>query len=106
MDDEFVKIGYIGVDAGMVVIADPSYITEDDVLNNIYRNTHEEGDKVDSRDFVAVRSGLGDGVYPVYACYVDVPGWGRRVAEVRIVFIENADESAAFMDAVAGRVKA
>lgn len=101
--DELVEIGHIGVDAGTVVVADPSYITENDVLDDIYHKTHEEGDEVKNRDFVAVRSGLGDGVYPVYARYVDVPGWGRRVAEIRVVFIEDAEEAADFMNAVAGR---
>lgn len=37
---------------------------------------------------VVVSSGLGDGLYPVEVRYVDLPDWGRRVAEVRIVFIE------------------
>ncbi len=33
---------------------------------------------------VAFSSGLGDGTYDVYATYVDVEGWGRRIVSVRI----------------------
>jgi hypothetical protein len=38
---------------------------------------------------VIVSSGLGDGVYPVEVRYEDVPGWGRRVAEVRVRFLPH-----------------
>ena len=33
---------------------------------------------------MAFSSGLGDGVYDVYATYADVEGWGRRIVSVRI----------------------
>ena len=33
---------------------------------------------------VAFRSGIGDGVYPVYATIEEVDGWGERIVEVRI----------------------
>jgi hypothetical protein len=33
---------------------------------------------------VAFNSGLGDGCYPVYAKIVELPEWGKRIAEVRI----------------------
>jgi hypothetical protein len=36
---------------------------------------------------VAFSSGLGDGVYDVYATYADVEGWGRRIVSVRIDLI-------------------
>ena len=41
---------------------------------------------------VAVRSGFGDGSYPVYATISDEGDWGERVKEVRIVFIGPDDE--------------
>ncbi len=33
---------------------------------------------------VAFAPGLGDGVYDVYACYKDLPDWGRRIVRVEI----------------------
>ncbi len=41
---------------------------------------------------VAFSSGLGDGFYPVYVRYVDLPTWGRRVAEMRVVMIAEGAE--------------
>lgn len=38
---------------------------------------------------VAFSSGLGDGVYDVYATYADVEGWGRRIVSVRIDLIHQ-----------------
>jgi hypothetical protein len=38
---------------------------------------------------VAFRSGIGDGVYPVYGKIEEVEGWGERITEVRIEFIEH-----------------
>ncbi len=47
---------------------------------------------------VVVRTGFGDGVYPVYARYVadDICG-GRRVAEVRVLFVGKEAEQPAYM---------
>lgn len=102
--DGYEKIGSIPVDAGTVVVADPSFLMNGDDgvevgLWDIYESVNETTDTM--RDFVAVTSGLGDGCYPVYAKYVDVPGWGKRVAELRVVFIEDSEEAARFMNAIA-----
>lgn len=35
---------------------------------------------------VVFKSGVGDGLYPVYVRRAEVPGWGERVVEARIVF--------------------
>lgn len=40
-------------------------------------------------DFVTVDSGYGDGSYPVYVKYSDEGSWGKRIKEVRIVFIPD-----------------
>jgi hypothetical protein len=40
---------------------------------------------------VVVSSGYGDGTYPVVAHFVDLDGWGERVAKVEIVFIGEDD---------------
>ena len=36
---------------------------------------------------VVCDSGLGDGRYPVVVRLVKVPGWGDRVAELRVLFL-------------------
>jgi hypothetical protein len=41
---------------------------------------------------VAFSSGFGDGSYPVMARYLESPDWGRRIAEVRIVMIDEDGE--------------
>lgn len=41
---------------------------------------------------VVARTGFGDGVYPVTARYVEDKAWGRRVAELRVVFIGDEEE--------------
>lgn len=38
---------------------------------------------------VVASSGLGDGSYDVYAKFVDCKGWGRRVAELRVVMLSE-----------------
>lgn len=40
---------------------------------------------------VAFRSGLGDGVYDVYATYKTLPGWGERITKVEIELITEED---------------
>lgn len=40
---------------------------------------------------VACNSGFGDGSYDVFVKIQDVPGWGRRVSELRVVFITDED---------------
>lgn len=41
---------------------------------------------------VAFSSGLGDGVYDVFATIVDLGPWGERVKEVRIVLLDEEEE--------------
>jgi len=36
---------------------------------------------------VAFSSGLGDGVYDVYATYKTIPGWGERIVKVEVELI-------------------
>lgn len=38
---------------------------------------------------VAFSSGLGDGVYDVYATYKDMGSWGERISKVEIVLIDE-----------------
>ena len=41
---------------------------------------------------VAFSSGLGDGVYPVYATIVDDEFWGKRIAKVEIVMMDTESD--------------
>lgn len=38
---------------------------------------------------VAFSSGLGDGVYDVYATYKDLGAWGERISKVEIILIDE-----------------
>lgn len=105
-------IGYVGVDSGQLMIGDPCYIGKDFDTDDFdpsdpndsgkYPMTYNGacGATLSDRGFgelgnataVAFSSGLGDGVYPVYAVIVDDPVWGRRVASVRVVMMEEVTE--------------
>jgi len=103
--DKWVKIGTVGVDAGMVWIGDPCYIlhqpseqlaqfglgkTWDEFVENLYDGADaddcqfEQTGAKDMKLGVAVRSGFGDGAYDVYAKIDHASG---RIAEVKIKFI-------------------
>lgn len=93
---EWAKVGEVGVDSACVWIGDPCYLID---------GTSEIMDAIDFEQSaqqynyaaghaglgVLVSPGLGDGSYDVFVRYVDAPGWGRRVAEAKIVFITEAD---------------
>ncbi|WPA89680.1 hypothetical protein MTATph1_CDS0193 [Moorella phage MTATph1] len=40
---------------------------------------------------VVFQSGLGDGVYEVWAYYDDIEGWGERIVKVEVVLIPEED---------------
>lgn len=92
---EWVEVGMVGVDSGRITITD--YPNEPQV-----QNAWELMEKANWPDTlqlnfeaghpgagVTIRAGLGDGVYPVYVRFEDVEGWGRRVAEAKIVFLPH-----------------
>ena len=41
---------------------------------------------------VVTETGLGDGSYAVYVKYSDEGSWGKRVAEMKVVFLPDEDE--------------
>jgi len=108
--DKWVKIGVVGVDSGQLMVCDPCYIDgqweseefksgapakKSFSYNAVCQAVHE--DKMFGQlNFkmghpgvaVGFNSGIGDGLYPVFARIADVDGWGPRVCEVRIVFDE------------------
>lgn len=104
-------IGYVGVDSGQLMLCDPCYIGRDFPTDDFDPSTPDDSGKypmtyngvcgatlsdkgfgeIGNATAVAFSSGLGDGMYPVYAVIVDDPMWGRRVASVRVVMMEEGD---------------
>lgn len=105
-------IGYVGVDSGQLMIGDPSCIGKGFATDEFDPSDPDDSGRYPMTyngacgatlsdngfgqlgfvDAVAFRSGLGDGVYPVYAVIVDDPVWGRRIASVRVVTMEEVTE--------------
>ena len=104
------KVGNIGVDAGLVWVGDPCYILhrEDGLPNTLGNNWGEFCDTLINepnplaKSFkydigheglgVCVSSGLGDGTYDVFVKTITDSTWGQRIAELKVVFIEDDAE--------------
>jgi hypothetical protein len=96
---EWEHVGVVGVDSGQILIADPCYWIGDDTSEADYKKIcealgygatailpYEDGfTKGRPGKGIAVHSGHGDGVYPVYVRR-DPQG---AVEECKIVFLEN-----------------
>lgn len=109
-ETETVLLGYVGVDSGQIILTDPCYLDswvsdeEYDSLNHpgeysyngaCYATIHEEnmGGQLDEGvTAVAVRSGYGDGSYPVYAEISDEGMFGKRVKRLIVEFIPDEEE--------------
>ena len=75
------KIGTVWVDSGTVMVCDPCYTqsdgrsslinVDDDIFANLGDTSAIQVGGADSGLAVAVRSGYGDGHYPVYALFKD-----------------------------------
>jgi len=76
--EEWESLGHVGVDSGRLWIGDPMML--------------KLGALIAGCSFPA---GLGDGVYNVEARYIDVKGYGRRIAEIRIVLISDEKKAKA-----------
>jgi len=102
MGEEFIKVGEIGVDAGLVWIGDPCYILhkkKNDVPKSIGKDwldfcnklNDEKGKPLNHKQFnydrghaglgVCVSSGFGDGVYDVMAKIEE-----GRIKEIKVKF--------------------
>jgi hypothetical protein len=103
-------VGRVGVDAGMVMVGDPCYL--DKFTDHDFDDAKVEAQKAKGKyeysysgacaatlgensagelgraDAVAVSSGYGDGVYPVYAHY----NHEGRIERLEVVFSGNDDE--------------
>ena len=113
-------IGRIGVDSGQMMLVDPCYVrdwvdTPNLSLNN--NGSHYDGEFSYGGACAATLSdkqagilgefgsaavcatGFGDGAYAVYVTYSDQGAWGKRISEMRIVFIgddEDDDDEVCF----------
>ena len=109
------KVGQVGVDAGMVMVGDPCYLDNYGKKSSDgfeFVETEVDSQKASGKydysysgacaatlsdnsagqlgfaDAVAVSSGYGDGVYPVYATYND----DGRIVKLEVVFDADEDE--------------
>ncbi len=110
---EWKYIGTQGVDSGGVIITDPCYIKHwnevgDDLDFDVLQGRKETDEfgfhgycsqtlkgfggelknDIGATLGVVARSGIGDGGYNVYIKTDNLKGWGERVIEMKIVFIE------------------
>lgn len=105
------KIGVVGVDSGQLMVTDPCYVNsqwkpESDneavgtfSYSGCCETTMQEG-QAGQLNYelghagvgVVFSSGFGDGVYDVFARYSDFDEWGTRIAEVRVILIEDSDD--------------
>jgi hypothetical protein len=103
-------VGRVGVDAGMVMVGDPCYL--DKFTDHDFDDAKVEAQKAKGKyeysysgacaatlgensagelgraDAVAVSSGYGDGVYPVYAHY----NHEGRIERLEVVFVPDEEE--------------
>ena len=103
------RIGYCAVDSGTILITDPSYVS--DFVDNKMGEagvghyswagacaTTLTQERAGQLGFIRTggegagivsSTGYGDGFYPVYAHYVEDDNWGKRVARLEIIFIDE-----------------
>lgn len=104
------RVGQVGVDAGMVMVGDPCYLdkftdheyddkkVETQMAKRRYDYSYsgacaatlseEKAGQLGIGDAVAVSSGYGDGVYPVYAHY----NHEGRIERLEVVFVNNDED--------------
>lgn len=108
------RIGEVGVDSGQLMITDPCYI------GSQWKDTQFADSDKPTGEFsydgacratcgdtqagqlnyelghsgagVVFSSGYGDGCYEVWARYIDDPDWGTRIAEVRVIMIDDDED--------------
>jgi hypothetical protein len=111
-----IKIGYVGVDSGVLMVCDPCYIESEWEKGHIYEDApngergafNYDGVCQAAREAingsgqlfykaghagvgVALPSGFGDGYYPVYAKVVDYGEYGERIQSISIRLISKAE---------------
>ncbi len=100
---KWIKIGECAVDSGQIILVDPCYVLpkkEEKDGGYTYSDLTNRWEKGDWKEHyfeevfsgiagtgVVVSSGIGDGCYPVYVKMVEDEVMGKRVAEVKVVFL-------------------
>ena len=111
------RVGTIGVDSGQMMLVDPCYALVDDAevkslrggngiesqikiseqvktyekLLEVYGDDYNV-DTIEYADGIICSTGYGDGSYDVFIKTIEDGTWGHRVAEMKIVFIEDHKE--------------
>ena len=114
-DPERILVGRIGVDRARVIICDPSYMREQQLLERdeeieaaqlqalTEAQDNNDPDALQATPLfyqipflmghegaaVVVRSGIGDGFDPVYATVMEIEGWGERVVRLEVDFLDH-----------------
>jgi hypothetical protein len=99
MKPKWVKLGVVGVDSGRLMIADPTYVEGKDwdkkdhkkwISDKLYdRSVNVPFENGVMGKALLFSSGLGDGVYDVMGKIINEPLFGERIAEVRIILIDD-----------------
>jgi hypothetical protein len=94
--DRFKRIGVIGVDSGQVVVTDPAYIgTKSGIPSYAKISKVSLAGKTQLKNTQGIKlavvsdTGLGDGVYPVYAVTGKVGELGTHVVKALVVDFET-----------------
>lgn len=99
---KWIELGVVGVDSGQLLIIDPCYFNEHKLVSS-YEEILKARGFPDKRNYadqlkydlghdglgVVFDSGIGDGIYKVYGKLKDFGKLGKRLAEVRIVLIDE-----------------
>lgn len=87
-------VGTVGVDAGLMYLGDPCYLGDNEfnysefIDDPIFKKVYSKGAaNYNGHTGVVCTTGYGDGSYNVF-----VKKYGNRVAEMKIVFIEEGEE--------------
>jgi len=92
--EKWKKVGVVGVDSGTLLLGDPAYKEDFNYNRDVIKGMKDKKTlqlkfKKNTGRGVLTETGLGDGVYPVYAKIGKVDDFGTRVKEVKVKFVEE-----------------
>lgn len=102
MKEERILMGHVGVGSATLMIVDPRYVEYECEVKEVLLDTCPEDGPRDlnhAKPYVEIEfggatgivfdSGLGDGIYEVYATTHEVGPWGERITKVEIILIDD-----------------